>query len=54
MVSTRVLDGCINRLSNTEGDMCHPRIVLDFLSKGEFLSLYKAAKNYTHSLVRIS
>ena len=39
MVSTRVLDGYINRLSNTEG---------------ELLFLYKAAKNYIHSLVRIS
>lgn len=43
MVSAWVLDGCINRLSNTEGDMCDPRIVLDFLSKGELLFLYKAA-----------
>ena len=43
MVSARVLDGCINRLSNIEGDMCDPRIVLDFLSKGELLFLYKVA-----------
>ena len=43
MVSARILDCCINHLSNTEGDMWDPRILLDFLSKGEVLFLYKAA-----------